>query len=286
MLGVFDAAFSWAYGLGNALLIRLEYPAATCAIFLALELALPRQRNSWSSYWRGAKFVAVSVAINTMVLTLLTLASGIHQVSAGTEATAAHQALAVLDLRPLTTSENVWLRVAGLVAATFGIAAIADAFGYWLHRAQHRFAWLWRFHRVHHSIVEMNATNSYHHFTEDFFQFVAITVPMSVLLGVEAGPVPWLVIVVNAAHATFIHSSARINIGPLRYIFSDNLIHRIHHSVESHHRDRNFGAVTPIWDMLFGTAYFPRRDEWPAVGLDDMAEPRTVRQWLMMPLRA
>jgi sterol desaturase/sphingolipid hydroxylase (fatty acid hydroxylase superfamily) len=59
---------------------------------------------------------------------------------------------------------------------------------------------MWRFHRVHHSIAEMYATNSYHHVAEDFFQFVAVTIPMSYLLGVEAGPVPWLVVVLaNAA---------------------------------------------------------------------------------------
>jgi hypothetical protein len=53
MLFALDAAYSWAYGLGNALLIRLAYPLATCAIFLMLELLLPRQRNSRASYWRG-----------------------------------------------------------------------------------------------------------------------------------------------------------------------------------------------------------------------------------------
>lgn len=281
-----DAAFSWVYGLGNALLIRLEYPAATCAFFLALEMLLPRDgRGSWAAYWRGARFVALGVALNTLVLTVLTMASGVQQVAAGSMAAIEHKPLAFLDLSPLTTSADSWTRAAGIAIAVLGIAALNDFFYYWMHRAQHRFGWLWRFHRVHHSIVEMNATNSYHHVAEDLFQFAAITVPMSFLLGVETGPVPWIVIVLNSAHSYFIHSSTRLNIGPLRYLFSDNRLHRIHHSLEDRHRNRNFSAVTPLWDALFGTAYFPKRDEWPAVGLDDVAEPRNVGDYLLMPFR-
>ena len=150
------------------------------------------------------------------------------------------------------------MRVLGYAIATLGIACVADFFYYWMHRAQHSFGWLWRFHRVHHSITELNATNSYHHIAEDLFQFVAVTIPMSYLLGVESGPVPWLVIVVVNTHSYFNHSTMNLNIGPLRYLLSDNRVHRIHHSIEARHIYRNFATSTPIWDMLFGTAYFPK----------------------------
>jgi len=92
------------------------------------------------------------------------------------------------------------------------------------------------------------------------------------------------VIVLNNMHSYFIHSSANIDIGPLRYVFSDNRIHRLHHSMEPRHLNRNFSTVTPLWDVLFGTACFPRAGEWPKVGLSDVAEPRTVGQYLLMPL--
>jgi sterol desaturase/sphingolipid hydroxylase (fatty acid hydroxylase superfamily) len=285
MLPLIDAAYSWLYGVGNALLIRIEYPAATCAIFLLLELLLPRQRNSWASYWRGARFVVLAVALNTLVLIFLTMASGTEQVAAGSKAETAREPLAFLDLRPLTTSDSLWVRAFGYTVATLGIAAVNDFFYYWMHRAQHRFGWFWRFHRVHHSITELSATNSYHHLFEDLFQFVAITIPISFLLGVESGPVPWLVIVLNNTHSYFLHSSTSIDIGPLRYVFSDNRIHRIHHSVEQGHRDKNFSTVTPLWDVIFGTALFPKGDQWPAVGLEDVAEPTTVAQYLLMPFQ-
>jgi sterol desaturase/sphingolipid hydroxylase (fatty acid hydroxylase superfamily) len=278
-----DVAYSWLYGIGNSFLIRIEYPLATCLFFLALELLLPRQRTSWASYWRGARIVMVSVAINTVILALLTTSSGAEQAAPGSTVANTHRPLAFLDLAPLTTSEHFWTRILGFAIATFGIACVADFFYYWMHRAQHRFGWLWRFHRVHHSIVEMNATNSYHHVAEDLFQFAAVTIPMSILLGVASGPVPWLVIVVLNTHSYFIHSTTRLNIGPLRYIFTDNRVHRLHHSMEDRHRNRNFSTATPLWDVLFGTARFPGRNEWPAIGLADVAEPKTMTQYLLMP---
>jgi sterol desaturase/sphingolipid hydroxylase (fatty acid hydroxylase superfamily) len=284
MLEFADRAFSLGYGVANAMLIRFEYPAVICAIFLVLELALPHQKNSWSSYLRGARMVMVGLAINTFVLTILTMTSGIDQVAMGSKTEPPHKPLALLDLTPLTGSPDFWSRALGYAIATFGISCVADFFYYWMHRAQHRFGWFWRFHRVHHSITEMSATNSYHHVAEDMFQFACVTVPLSFLLGVESGPVPWLVIVTLSTHSYFIHSSANINIGPLRYVFYDNRLHRIHHSLEPRHRNMNFSTRTPLWDVLFGTAYFPKSKEWPAVGLADVSEPRTVGQYLMMPL--
>jgi sterol desaturase/sphingolipid hydroxylase (fatty acid hydroxylase superfamily) len=106
---------------------------------------------------------------------------------------------------------------------------------------------------------------------------------MAILLGVQSGPVPWLVVVLDGTQAYFIHSSVRLNFGPLRYLLCDNRFHRIHHSREEQHRDRNFGTVSPVWDMLFGTAWFPRRAEWPAVGLDETREPQTVSAYLLAP---
>lgn len=193
--------------------------------------------------------------------------------------------LAVLNLAPLTESPSLPTRILGWLVAAFAVSFASNFFYYWLHRAQHAIPFLWRFHRVHHSITEMSAANSYHHFTEELFQFVAVTIPVSFLFGVESGPVPWILLTVVGTHALFIHSSANIDIGPLRYVIGDNRFHRIHHSLEERHFNRNFGTSTPLWDVLFGTAHFPKPGEWPDVGLSHVAEPRTLRDYLLMPLR-
>jgi sterol desaturase/sphingolipid hydroxylase (fatty acid hydroxylase superfamily) len=285
MLSFLGDTYSAAYGFVNATLIRLEYPAATCVAYLALELLLPRTRNSAQSYLRGGYFVAAAIVFNTLVLTVLQSVAGIEQASPGTALAHQPAALVNLDLTALTSSTNPLLQAGGWVLATLGVAVISDFFYYWMHRAQHRISWLWRFHSVHHSVTEMSAINSYHHVAEDLFQYVAVTVPLALLLGVASGPVPWLLIVVLNTHSYFIHSSAKIDIGPLRYLFSDNRLHRIHHSQEARHLNRNFATTTPLWDVVFGTAYFPKRGEWPSVGLSDVAEPKSLRDFLLMPFR-
>lgn len=268
-------AYSMAYGLVNSMVLRLMFPGAVCLAYLLFELLLPHSRNSARSYLRSACFMGASVAINTFVLEAAMAVVNTNKVAP----------LAILDLSPLTTSDSWPLKIAGWLGAAFILSMASNGLYYWLHRAQHRFAWLWRFHRVHHSITEMSATSSYHHFTEDLFQFTAVTVPMAFLLGVESGPVPWIVLTVASTHAYFVHSSANINIGPLRYVIGDNRFHRIHHSLEPQHFNRNFGTITPLWDVLFGTALFPKAGEWPKVGLADVPEPKTVREYFLMPFK-
>lgn len=275
MLAFLGDAYSVAYGLVNSMLIRLAYPVGACLLYLLLELLLPQTRNSLHSYLRAATFLVITIAINTVVLKAMEGSAGFFDIAP----------IAFLDLRPLTESDSLPLKIAGWLVAALGIAMVGNFFYYWMHRAQHRVGWLWRFHKVHHSITELSATSSYHHVAEDLFQFAAVTMPMAILLGVASGPVPWLVIVLANTHSYFIHSSARLNIGPLRYLICDNRFHRLHHSREPEHVGHNFATSTPFWDVLFGTAHFPQRNEWPAVGLSDVPEPRTIADYLLMPFR-
>jgi sterol desaturase/sphingolipid hydroxylase (fatty acid hydroxylase superfamily) len=191
----------------------------------------------------------------------------------------------LVDLKPLTEAEAWPLRILGWLVAGLGVSMVGNFFYYWWHRAQHTFPMLWRIHKVHHSIAELSALNSYHHVTEDIFQYFFVLVPTALLLGVESGYVPAIVLAILRTHTFYIHSSANINIGPLRYVVGDNRFHRLHHSTEPQHFGKNFGTTTPLWDVLFGTARFPRRNEWPTTGLKDVVEPDRVADYLLMPLQ-
>ncbi|MCY7280262.1 MAG: sterol desaturase family protein [Sphingomonas bacterium] len=171
------------------------------------------------------------------------------------------------------------------VAIVVGIAIILakDFFFYWEHRIQHR--WLWRWHAPHHSIRNLSATNSWHHWSEILMFALMVSVPMS-LLTPAFGPRPFLIGLILGWQPIFLHSATRLQLGPvLRRLVVDNRYHRIHHSLEPRHFDRNFGAATPLWDWLFGTAYFPGEDEWPEVGLAEVDEPTSMREWSALPWR-
>jgi sterol desaturase/sphingolipid hydroxylase (fatty acid hydroxylase superfamily) len=59
----------------------------------------------------------------------------------------------------------------------------------------------------------------------------------------------------------------------------DNRFHRIHHSVEPKHFEKNFGIMFTVWDQLFRTAYFPRPDEWPKTGVAGIQPPRKLSDY-------
>ena len=175
----------------------------------------------------------------------------------------------------------LWLTI---VLVAIAAAVVQDFFFYWGHRIQHR--WLWRWHAPHHAIRNMSAVNSWHHWSEVAMHAALVSLPMS-LLSPYFGPRPFLIGVLLSWQPIYLHSATRLQLGPrLSKLIIDGRFHRIHHSLEKRHYDRNFGAVTPLWDWLFGTAYFPRRDEWPDVGLDNVPDPQTVGEWSSLPWRA
>ena len=232
------------------------------------ELANPRERHPVTARLRGIGYWAVTIAVS--LLLAKGLAAGWRQIGG----------------QPLfaVPAMGAWLGSALLqgIAAGIGAALFHDFFFYWYHRAQHR--WLWHWHAVHHSVRNLNAVNSYHHISESFFSLLLIQIPLTLLVA-DTGPTVPIVTFVLWCHIIWIHSPTRITLGPLRALVVDNRFHRIHHSLETRHFDKNFGAFTTLWDRVFGTCHMPRRDEWPAVGLAEIGEPRGFADWLSMPAR-
>ncbi|MDF7776002.1 sterol desaturase family protein [Sphingomonas sp. AOB5] len=236
------------------------------AFMTALELLLPRGRNSIAGRIPGLMFWAIWLPATWAVYGLF------------------HQFWAYLGIRPLIVLPLSldWTGAIAVIAAPIVGAMVGDFFFYWFHRAQHR--WLWRYHAVHHSIREMSAANSYHHISEPVVHTLLYLIPTSLIVS-YTGPVAPAMTVLLYLHASYIHSPAAISFGPGRALFVDNRFHRIHHSLDEKHFDHNFGAFTTIWDRLFGTAWYPAKDEWPDVGLAEVDQPRTVAEWITLPGR-
>jgi sterol desaturase/sphingolipid hydroxylase (fatty acid hydroxylase superfamily) len=184
---------------------------------------------------------------------------------------------------------NEWLSNPAIHWSMYVVAPLLamilyDFFGYWLHRAQHR--WFWRLHAVHHSIEELSGINSYFHWTEQFFRIAFISLPAAFLVGIDGLQTVFIVEIFFRLQAYYLHSPNSLHFGPaVRRLIADNRFHRIHHSVEPHHFNKNFGAGTSVWDQLFGTAYFPSKDEWPQTGVVGQPESRTVSDYLWGPFR-
>lgn len=173
----------------------------------------------------------------------------------------------------------------GMAGAFLVVAAyllIGDFIYYWFHRLQHAVPLLWRFHAIHHSIQEMGAGANYHHVMESIFKALLVAIPTSLLF--SGGDLVVIGILIGF-HGYYSHSATALNFGAMGRLVPDNRTHRIHHSREERHFEKNFGGATMIWDWLFRTAYFPTKDEWPDTGLSDQPEPQTASEYLLRPFK-
>ncbi len=139
---------------------------------------------------------------------------------------------------------------------------------YWTqHFVNHKVSVLWSFHTVHHSQKELNFfTDFRYHVLEYIVRHTFLVIPF-LLLQVDAPQIVWFAIF-QRWYTRFYHGNIRTNLGFLRYVLVTPQSHRIHHSIECRHRDKNFGSMFSIWDQLFGTHY-RGYDEYPETGIED-----------------
>ena len=167
----------------------------------------------------------------------------------------------------------------GLFGSILSVAVfmlIYDFFYYWWHRAQHATSWLWAVHELHHTERYLNVTTSArHHWLEESIRLFAVLLPMSILFRLD-GPSIGTVFTVAMFFGYFIHLNLQLELGALTGVIGGPQYHRLHHSIENQHHNRNFAALFPIWDRVFGTQRLPKSGEWPETGL---AEFPTGNSW-------
>jgi sterol desaturase/sphingolipid hydroxylase (fatty acid hydroxylase superfamily) len=144
---------------------------------------------------------------------------------------------------------------------------VVDFFYYWHHRWQHNVPSLWAIHRLHHTTESVNALAALRiHWLEEPMRVLTITIPMALVFQITPVEGAWIAFAL-AQLGIFIHANVRLPFGRLTPLFTGPQLHRLHHSSKPEHLDRNFAAIFPLWDILFGTYVPPRRGEWPETGL-------------------
>ena len=177
---------------------------------------------------------------------------------------------------PILHSPALIFAAEGLVS----LLSVQFAF-YAMHRLCHANPLMWRIHRVHHSAEALNfMTASRTHPLE----ILLFQMPTAILSGSALGlflhlagtpispalPVAQTILVLVRGVVNLIHHSHfDLSFGIFDYIFVSARTHRIHHSIEAEHCDKNFGGVLAIYDWMFGTLYIPKPREVFRVGLDD-----------------
>ena len=198
-------------------------------------------------------------------------------------------ALLAVGMRALTPPAYLALIGSAPLWAKLGLGiVVSELGGYWGHRLSHQIPLLWRFHAVHHAPrhVDWLISSRAHPVDEVFAKLTALT-PVYVFGLAQPSPQG---LGIGAAVAVFgllwgflIHANVRWRLGPVEWIISSPAFHHWHHTKDADYRDRNFAALLPVFDRLFGTHYLPRR--WPdAYGIDE-PHPATLAEQLVRPFQ-
>jgi sterol desaturase/sphingolipid hydroxylase (fatty acid hydroxylase superfamily) len=145
---------------------------------------------------------------------------------------------------------------------------IADFLEWCIHNLLHRVEWLWKFHRLHHSIHTMDWIGNFRFHWGEVLVYNSIKYLPLALLG--ANP---KVILITAVVSTLIghlnHSNLNISWGPLRFILNSPRMHIWHHEKFLRGKaGKNFAVVFSFWDWIFGTAYMPLHKQPEEIGFE------------------
>lgn len=150
-----------------------------------------------------------------------------------------------------------------------------DLWMYFWHRINHVNKFLWRFHRMHHSDLEMDATTALRFHPGEIFLSSILRLAVIPLLGM--GLIHFALYKLALSPIILFHHS---NIALpesvdkiLRSIIVSPNMHRVHHSQIWSETNSNYASVFSFWDRIFGS--FRKREDLTAItyGLRTLREP-------------
>jgi len=253
--------------------VRMAFLIGGLSFFLLLESGIPLFKFN---YKKGKHAV---INITFTVITLIVNLIGASLIVGAVNFTEANKfgLLHIYDLSILTYV------IIGLV--------FLDLIGAWLvHYIEHKVKWMWKFHIIHHSDVNVDVTTGLrHHPGENIFRLLFTT--LAVLL---VGPSFGLVMLYQTISAFFAHlTHANITMPLLldrylSYVFVTPHFHKVHHHYVRPYTDTNYGNIFSFWDHLFGTSVYESYMESLVYGIDThmkKEEHSTLKNLLMIPFQ-
>ncbi|MCW3462537.1 sterol desaturase family protein [Chitinophaga nivalis] len=147
---------------------------------------------------------------------------------------------------------------------------------YLIHLVQHKTAWMWRYHKIHHIDTHIDSTTALrHHPIESCFRVVALFLAI-LIMGVPF----WMVMfyqTLSAFMSQFNHANIHLPKAldnALSWVIVSPDMHKVHHSHFQPETDSNYANIFSLWDRLFGT--FVKVADTTAIkyGLDEYGATR------------
>jgi sterol desaturase/sphingolipid hydroxylase (fatty acid hydroxylase superfamily) len=148
---------------------------------------------------------------------------------------------------------DVWPHTWPLLLQAAMVFFLAELIWYWMHRAEHRWAFLWRAsgHGAHHSFKHLGAINAgANHPLEMFLIFLPATL-VELLFGVGVATIGAAIF--TTTQASIAHANIRMNTRGIGWLITTNAYHIRHHSAVLEESNTNYGCAAIVWDRVFRT---------------------------------
>ncbi|MBA4393314.1 MAG: sterol desaturase [Desulfobacca sp.] len=222
----------------NLAWIRLFIFWGGLLFFLSLELFIPYRPSSISKIRRWVSNLGLAV-FNSLVLNLFFAALIIQTATYVT-----NQKMGVLNLYPLPQGMKILITV-----------LFFDLILYVWHLLNHEMPFFWRFHRVHHSDINMDVSTASRFHIGELGISAVIKIGLIFFLGADLVGLTLfesLLVLTSQFH----HSSLKVPVWfeqIYQVFFVPPSMHRIHHSVVIKERNSNYGTIFSLWDRGLGT---------------------------------
>lgn len=244
--------------------------AVTGPLVILAERVLPYRRE-WHASWSDLVDDGLYLSTVQILLPLALAWTVVWTVSASSTG-----AIVLVDIWP--SRLPIWAQLLLKIM-------IGDFLRYWLHRAAHTWAPLWRLHAVHHQPEKLYTTNVFRfHPAEKALQFALDTLPF-MLVGIGTEVLAYYFVFYSMS-GLFQHSNCDVRLGWFNYVISGPEVHRWHHSQRPTESNANYAHSFVIWDLLFGTYFRPRGVEVERLGLVEQNYPRRFLGQLLAPFRS
>jgi len=231
-------------------------------IFSLIESAVPLlslSYNRWKHAWVNMFFTLTTILVNFFLAFLILLTSD-YVVSSG------------IGLLQWVTMP-LWLQlIVGLL--------LLDLIGaYAAHWVEHHVKWMWQFHLIHHTDMDLDASSANrHHPGESVIRFL-----FTLMAVIVVGAPVWMVLLYQALSVTlsqFNHSNISMPKWldlAISWLVVTPDMHRVHHHYRQPYSDSNYGNIFSLWDKIFRT--YQKVDNHKLVyGLDTHMEKENVNK--------
>ncbi|MEP2946691.1 MAG: sterol desaturase family protein [Lentilitoribacter sp.] len=189
------------------------------------------------------------------------------------------QALAAMGQTPLLEISVATHGYAVIYAITLVYFFVEDVLLYWVHRFEHTNRTLWYLHKIHHAVEDMDSVSGAFHPVSNIIRWLITILPLSLIIRIEFNDALLIASFIVGVHYAQ-HTRAPLYFGWFGKVIGDNRFHFLHHSKDPKYFNKNFAAVFPVIDMMFGTYMEPNKGVLPETGLSHLKGAQNVKEFL------